>query len=198
MSNGVGLIAALSSSIPGPRRTDAPEGASRPKTRSTESTPSRPRTVETSTRTPVRVAETSGRQARTRGVVSVERREIAATTRTSASRPSTAPLTASIGRIKVVDPSRLSLSLNPAALGEVRIELSVRGSSLKAQVLTETEEARTLIQSRLDDLRDLLRGQGFRVREFRVDVAGKSGTTAEEERAGGPRSHRRQVLDVRA
>jgi len=89
----------------------------------------------------------------------------------------------------------MRLSLNPAALGEVRIDLVVRGSALRAQVVVETEEARALIEGRLDDLRDLLRKQGFRVGEIRVE---RASAVEEEARAGGPRSHRRQVLDVRA
>jgi flagellar hook-length control protein FliK len=120
----------------------------------------------------------------------------------------TTPLSASIHRIRVSSPSLLRLSLRPAALGEVRIELSVRGSAVKARVRTETGEARTLILDRLDELREILEGQGLKVGEFRVDVSdakteddidavsGRRG--AEEVREGGPRSHRRQVLDVRA
>jgi flagellar hook-length control protein FliK len=118
------------------------------------------------------------------------------------------PLAASIDRVRVVSDTRLRISLRPAALGELRIELAMAGSALRARVRTATQEARTLILARLEELRDILEGQGIRVKEFQVEVdssgtapepdAGGRKRRREEDRSeGGPRSHRRQVLDVR-
>ena len=198
MSNGVGLLSALSGSIPAPRRTRPADAGSRPPTRAAdraESRKTRTQSPETPARSAARSPAAPAKLPKSRGVVPGERRDPGVPTKTSASRPPAAPLSGSIERLKAGDPSRMRLSLNPAALGEVRIDLVVRGSALRAQVVVETEEARALIEGRLDDLRDLLRKQGFRVGEIRVE---RASAVEEEARAGGLRSHRRQVLDVRA
>ncbi len=202
MSNGVGLLAGLSGSIPAPRRTPPAESESRPPTRSADPAPvssKRSRTPEATARTPIRVAETSGKPAKLRGVAGAERPASSLPAKASGSRAATAPLAASIERIRVQDPSRIRISLRPSALGEVRIELALSGSTLRARVLTATEEARALIQGGLDDLRNLLQDRGFRVREFRVETERSESTEVVEAGGGpGPASARRQVLDVTA
>lgn len=202
MSNGVGLIAALSGSIPAPRRTPKPESGSRPTTRTVdraEPARGRLRSGGETTRPQARVAPAAGKLPTSRGVVAAERRESMLLLKASASRAAASPLAASIERVRVVDPSRIRISLRPDGLGDVHIELAVSGSVLGARVVTSSEEARALIQGNLDELRDLLQGKGFRVREFRVVTAGAGPTDVpDEERPAGLRSHRRQVLDVRA
>ena len=91
------------------------------------------------------------------------------------------------------DGTRIRLSLSPAHLGELWIELSVAGPRLNGRVQTETSAARDLILSHLDDLRRDLEKRGIRISCLEVEV--------DEERSkteAGPRSHRKQVLDLRA
>jgi flagellar hook-length control protein FliK len=216
MSNGVGILSVLAGSfpaIPSPRRSDPPEASSRRSAGSSdrvEGKSIRTRGTGTPGAPRGRALELQARPQKSRAVVaaSPDRKEAAiAGCPSTLHRAGRTPLSASIDRIRVSSPSLLRISLRPAALGELRIELSVRGSVLRARVLTASEEARALILGRLDELRDILESQGIRVRDFRVDVSDAgmeneedptSGSRgAEEVREGGPRSHRRQVLDLR-
>lgn len=216
MANGVGFLPGLPGSIPGipsPRRSDPSDAGSRPPTRSSDRVDERSTRIRSGGTTAGPRPQNPGtpaRPPRSRVVVpgSPDRKDPSiAESASKTQRAGATPLSASIHRIRVSSPSLLRLSLRPAALGEVRIELSVHGSAVKARVRTETGEARALILDRLDELREILEGQGLKVSEFRVDVSdakteddidpvsGRRG--AEEVRESGPRSHRRQVLDVR-
>jgi flagellar hook-length control protein FliK len=88
----------------------------------------------------------------------------------------------------------MQLSVRSSEWGELRIELVVDGSEVRATVRTECDAARDALASQLDDLRARLEDRGLRLGEFRVNV-GRPSDPAEE---GGvaPRSIRRQVLDL--
>jgi flagellar hook-length control protein FliK len=86
------------------------------------------------------------------------------------------------------------MTLRPAHLGELWIELVLVGSRLRGRVRTATEAARDLLLSRLDDLRAALKRLGIDIRDFQVEVDRKPA----EEAGRRPRSHRRQILDFQA
>jgi len=68
--------------------------------------------------------------------------------------------------------TRLCVALHPDRLGEVVIELSLRGGMLRGVVLAESEAARDVISAHLDRLRSDLERKGIRVGELAVIVAG--------------------------
>jgi flagellar hook-length control protein FliK len=104
----------------------------------------------------------------------------------------------------------LRLTLRPAHLGSLTIELSMRGSLLRGKIRTETRAARELILAEMDRLRKALEDRGIRVGDLEVQVEaqprrpvggrpqkdGKPESEASEEAA--PRSVRRGKLDVLA
>jgi flagellar hook-length control protein FliK len=90
----------------------------------------------------------------------------------------------------------MQLSLRSAEWGALRIELVVKGSEVRASVLTECGAARDAIVSQLDDLRARLEGRGLRLGEFRVSVERPDEAVRAEDGAVAPRSLRPQVLDL--
>jgi len=111
---------------------------------------------------------------------------------------------------KVRGASSLRLTLRPAHLGSVSIELSMRGSQLRGKIRTETRAARDLILSEMDRLRKALEERGLRVGDLDVQVETPSRRTAvgrspkegsaESEAPEAPalRSVRRGKLDILA
>jgi flagellar hook-length control protein FliK len=106
--------------------------------------------------------------------------------------------------------SFVRLTLRPAHLGTLSIDLAMRGSVLHGKIRTETAAARDLILSQVDRLREALEERGIRVGDFQVQVerpprrpdeddrsAVKGGTSGSEDGAR-VRSVRRHVLDVLA
>ncbi|HEV3026793.1 MAG TPA: flagellar hook-length control protein FliK [Planctomycetota bacterium] len=97
------------------------------------------------------------------------------------------------------DGTRVRLSLSPAHLGDLCIELSVSGSRLRGRVRTQTPAARDLILAHLDDLRRELERRGIRWSRFEVEVDLSWPPEGDgPEGSGRPLSPRRQVLDLRA
>ena len=109
--------------------------------------------------------------------------------------------------------TRLRLALEPAALGELVIDLLIRGPELQGRVSTGSEAARDLILSQLDELRLALAHQGIQVGEFQVSVdpsfgegqedtaescPGGSANVPAERIEAGLRSIRAQTLDLLA
>jgi flagellar hook-length control protein FliK len=103
----------------------------------------------------------------------------------------------------------IRISLSPAHLGELLIELTLHGSALHGRILTENEAAKDLIVAHLGRLRESLEGQGIQVGDFQVSVDRSFKPSPDEalpggcrERAPDPgerlRSARAQVLDVTA
>jgi flagellar hook-length control protein FliK len=76
--------------------------------------------------------------------------------------------------------ARLHLALHPDPLGEIVVELTLRGGVLRGIVQTANEEAKERVVAHFDQLRTSLEGKGIVVGEFRVVVAGE----LEEEQGG--------------
>lgn len=68
--------------------------------------------------------------------------------------------------------SRMLLRLNPAELGSLRIELTMEGDKLRAQLHTQTQQVQEVLDRHLPQLRDALQVQGLKIDSFRVDVQG--------------------------
>jgi flagellar hook-length control protein FliK len=87
--------------------------------------------------------------------------------------------------------TRLHLTLHPDPLGEIVVELSLRGGVLRGIVQTASEEAMKRVAAHLDRLRTSLEEKGIVVGEFRVVVAGEP-----EEEHGGCWSPDPHLLDL--
>jgi len=196
----VGIIAAVSGSIPrvpGPRPSDPDREASRSARRPIETSgagrrPSRASESGLSPRPRAEAASGAPRPSRTVPVAGSARAE-SLVARPIPSRDLVRRLGEALQSTPLRDGTRVRLSLSPAHLGDLWIELSVAGSRLSGRVRAGTWAARDLILSHLDDLRRDLEKRGIRIRHLEVEVdegRGKAET--------GPRSHRKQVLDLRA
>lgn len=214
MSSGVGIVAVIAGSLPriaGPRPA-APEADAPPAPRSAKpaSASKKPPSVSP---LPHRVraerpVATSSRPAPSAAAPVAGRSESVDIVRAGAPKELVRRIADAVQAAPVRDAFRIRLSLRPAHLGDLRIELSVAGSRLRARVRTETEAARNLILAHLDELRRALEERGIRVGGFQVDVKRPGRDEEATERRGGdrdagdeesgPRSHRRQRIDVRA
>ncbi len=65
---------------------------------------------------------------------------------------------------------QLKLRLKPPELGELRLELALRGENLKVVMVAETAAARDSLQAALPELRGSLADQGLRLEQFSVFV----------------------------
>lgn len=218
MSNGVGIIAALSRSLPaiaGPRPTDPVAGPSRTPAPAMRPPTPRKAAPPVSPAAPRRKSEdTALRGSResspllTTGTARVEGSGVAA--KTENVRDLVRQVAVGFQTAHAQTLSRVRLTLRPAHLGELWIELAVAGSRIRGTIRTETEAARALILGRLDELKNALDRLGIRLSGLRVDV-GHRPPADEESRPNGrgqespvdadaerPRSHRRQRIDVRA
>ncbi|THB72578.1 MAG: flagellar hook-length control protein FliK [Desulfobulbaceae bacterium] len=66
--------------------------------------------------------------------------------------------------------SRISLQLHPAQLGELKIDVLVKGDSLKANIFAQTQQAQDLIEKNLPRLRAVLNENGLRVEDLFVTL----------------------------
>jgi hypothetical protein len=67
--------------------------------------------------------------------------------------------------------------LNLDALGEMMIDVGIRGQELTAELSCQSIDAMTLVSSNLDDLRENLDSLGFRVVRMTCDVRDDIGPT---------------------
>ena len=207
MSNRVGIVWALPGSVPrivGPRASGAESGGARPPANAGESTPAvrRPPRLPAPPNSRPRAGSSPGspaRPARAGGVAGSTRPDPILAARPAPRTDSVRRITEALARGPLRDGLRVRLSLRPAHLGALWIDLSMAGSRLRARVRTQTGEARDLLLAHLDELRRDLADRGIRISHFDVEIDG--GRRPEEEPGTGPsplRSHRRQVLDLDA
>jgi len=64
--------------------------------------------------------------------------------------------------------SRMSLQLHPAELGELKIDLLVKGDSLKGNIIAHTQQAQEIIEKNLPRLRTILQEQGISIEDLIV------------------------------
>jgi flagellar hook-length control protein FliK len=64
--------------------------------------------------------------------------------------------------------TRVNLQLHPAELGELRIDLSVKNGTVRANVVASTQIAQDIIEKNMPRLRSILEQQGFSIDEILV------------------------------
>ena len=66
----------------------------------------------------------------------------------------------------------MRLQLVPEDLGKIRIQVGVEDGIVRARIVTETSEARSLLERHVSDLKIALGEQGLRVQEVKLTLAG--------------------------
>ncbi|MDD3815493.1 MAG: flagellar hook-length control protein FliK [Desulfocapsaceae bacterium] len=67
--------------------------------------------------------------------------------------------------------SKISLNLNPAELGSLKIDILVKGDSIKAHITANSQQIQDTIEKNMPKLRTILEQQGFSIEEFQVNLA---------------------------
>lgn len=67
--------------------------------------------------------------------------------------------------------SKLTMQLNPAELGELKIDVLVKGDSIKANVVAQSQQVQEIIERNMVRLRSVLEDQGFSVDELIVTTS---------------------------
>lgn len=66
--------------------------------------------------------------------------------------------------------SKISLNLNPAELGALKIDILVKGDSIKAHIAAGNQQIQETIEKNMPKLRTILEQQGFTVEDFKVTL----------------------------
>ena len=66
--------------------------------------------------------------------------------------------------------SKISLNLNPAELGALKIDIMVKGDSIKAHIAAGSQQIQDTIEKNMPKLRTILEQQGFTVEDFKVTL----------------------------
>jgi flagellar hook-length control protein FliK len=64
--------------------------------------------------------------------------------------------------------SKISLNLNPAELGALKIDIMVKGDSIKAHIIANSQQIQETIEKHMPKLRTILEQQGFTIEDFQV------------------------------
>jgi len=70
--------------------------------------------------------------------------------------------------VKQPDDTRLTLKLHPKELGELRIDLTVKEGSIKANVLAQSHQIQQIVERNLPKLKNSLVAQGYTIDEILV------------------------------
>ena len=70
--------------------------------------------------------------------------------------------------------TRINLKLHPAELGELRIDLSVKNGTVRANVGASTQVAQDILEKNMNRLRTVLESQGFSIDEILVSTSSRS------------------------
>ena len=66
--------------------------------------------------------------------------------------------------------SKISLNLNPAELGALKIDILVKGDSIKAHIAVNSRQIQETIEKNMPKLRAILEQQGFNIEDFQVSM----------------------------
>jgi flagellar hook-length control protein FliK len=75
--------------------------------------------------------------------------------------------------------SKISLNLNPAELGALKIDIMVKGDSIKAHIGANSSQVMETIEKYMPKLRTILEQQGFTVEDFQVTLDGASSDSSD-------------------
>ncbi len=64
--------------------------------------------------------------------------------------------------------TKINIKLNPAELGELRIDIAVKDGSIKAHVVAQSQQAIEIIEKNISKLRTVLEDQGYSIDEISV------------------------------
>ncbi|MBU0665446.1 MAG: flagellar hook-length control protein FliK [Proteobacteria bacterium] len=70
--------------------------------------------------------------------------------------------------------SKISLNLNPAELGALKIDIMVKGDSIKAHIIANSQQIQDTIEKHMPKLRTILEQQGFTIEDFQVTLESTS------------------------
>jgi flagellar hook-length control protein FliK len=70
--------------------------------------------------------------------------------------------------------SRINLKLHPAELGELKIDLSLKEGSIKANVVAQSQQTLEILEKNIPKLKTMLESQGFTVDEISVTAESQS------------------------
>ena len=71
--------------------------------------------------------------------------------------------------------SKLSMQLNPAELGALKIDILVEGDSIKANIVAQSQQVLDLLEKNMPRLRTVLEDQGFKVDAFEISMNANGG-----------------------
>ncbi|HIP83096.1 MAG TPA: flagellar hook-length control protein FliK [Desulfocapsa sulfexigens] len=75
--------------------------------------------------------------------------------------------------------SRITMQLNPAELGSLKIDILVKDDSIKANVIAQSQQVLETLEKSVPRLRSVLEEQGFRIDSFEISMDGDGGSQKE-------------------
>lgn len=75
--------------------------------------------------------------------------------------------------------SKLTMQLHPAELGALKIDLLVKGDSIKANIVAQSQQVLETLEKQMPRLRTVLQDQGFTVDSFEISMEGDGGKQKE-------------------
>lgn len=89
----------------------------------------------------------------------------------------------------------MKVTLKPEGLGEVAMKVSVHEGKVNVQMITESDEAKRLIERQLGELKASLTGQNLHVDAIKVDTATNLGKQMEQQYQDAQRQMAQQTLE---
>ena len=89
----------------------------------------------------------------------------------------------------------MKVTLTPDGLGEVAMKVSVQDGKVNVQMITESDEAKKLIERQLGELKSSLTGHHLQVTEIKVDTATNIGKQMEQQYQDAQRQQAQQTLE---
>jgi len=75
--------------------------------------------------------------------------------------------------------SKLTMQLNPAELGNLKIDILVKGDSIKANIVAQSQQVLETLEKNMPRLRSVLEEQGFKIDSFEISMDGDGGSQKE-------------------
>ena len=70
--------------------------------------------------------------------------------------------------------SKLTLQLHPAELGQLKIDILVKGDSISANIVAQSQQALETLEKHMNRLRGVLEDQGFNIDTFEITLQADS------------------------
>ncbi len=64
--------------------------------------------------------------------------------------------------------SKMTIQLHPAELGEIKVDVVVKGDGIRANIVAQSQKAQEIIDKHIVKLRQVLEGQGFNIEDLTV------------------------------